>query len=163
MAADTPAVPAEAGGTDRVSLVIDAPPEAVYDLVSDITRMGQWSPECVRCTWLGGASGAAVGARFRGWNRRGPALWFTTSRVVEAERGKVFSFEVKQSGARWTYRFEPHDGGTLVTEERTFWRDRPTVAAVFTRLFLGGAGHEDELREGMRQTLERVKSAAESG
>ena len=147
---------------DEVSLRIAAAPDALYTLVSDVTQMGRWSPECTRCSWVGGATGPTVGARFRGWNKRGLVRWFTTNEVVVADPGREFAFETKQSGTRWGYRFEPDGDGTLVTEYRRPWRDRPKLAAAFTKLLLGGEQeHEDELRDGMRATLERVKAAAE--
>jgi hypothetical protein len=58
------------GTTGDARVHIDAKPAELYDLVTDVTRMGEWSPECVRCVWLDGATGPAVGARFRGSNRR---------------------------------------------------------------------------------------------
>jgi hypothetical protein len=148
---------------DRVSLRIEASPEALYGIVTDPSGMGRLSPECIGGSWVGGATGPAVGATFKGRNKRGIARWSTSNKVVEAEPGKVFSFETKQSGTRWTYRFEPDGSGTLVTEEREAWRDRPLIAKAFAALALGGIDdHEDELREGMRQTLERLKAVAES-
>ena len=76
----------------RESIEIAAPPEAVYDLVADITRMGEWSAECYRCVWLDGASTAAVGTRFRGYNRLGPYRWERTALITTADRGREFSF-----------------------------------------------------------------------
>ena len=78
---------------DSVAIDIAAPPEQVYRLVSDITLMGQWSPECIRCAWTPGATGPAVGARFKARNkgRRGPA-WFNTPVVTAAEPGREFAF-----------------------------------------------------------------------
>jgi uncharacterized protein YndB with AHSA1/START domain len=149
---------------DHVSLRIDASPERLYEIVSDPAGMGRLSPECVGGSWVGGATGPAVGATFKGRNKRGLARWSTRNEVVEAEPGKVFSFETKQSGMRWTYRFEPDGAGTVVTEERAEWRDRPLIAKVFTTLALGGVDdHEEELRTGMQQTLERLKAVAEGG
>jgi uncharacterized protein YndB with AHSA1/START domain len=147
---------------DEVSLHIEAPPERVYEIVTDIAQMGRLSPECTGGRWLGGATGAAVGARFKGSNKRGFARWSTTNEVVAADPGRVFSFETQQSAARWTYRMEPEGTGTLVTETRELYKERPKVAVLFTKLLLGGEeGHEDELRAGMRQTLERLKALAE--
>ena len=149
---------------DSVTVRINAPAAVVYDLLTDVTQMGRWSPECVGGSWVGGTSGAAVGARFRGRNRRGRVRWSTTNEVVAAERGREFAFETKQSGMRWRYRFEPDgDASTLVTESREAWRSRPRIGAAFTKLLLGGEDeHTEELRAGMRATLERVKAAAES-
>lgn len=147
-----------------MSLRIEAPADRLYDLVSDVTQMGRLSPECVGGRWLGGATGPAVGARFKGTNKRGFARWSTTNEVVVAEPGREFAFETQQSGTRWTYRFEPDGDGTLVTEERTAFKPRPAIAKVFTTLLLGGLGsHEDELRDGMRATLERLRVVAEAG
>lgn len=148
---------------DQVSLRIDAPPERIYDIVTDIAQMGRLSPECTGGKWLGGATGPAVGARFKGSNKRGLARWSTTNEVVAAEPGRRFSFETQQSAARWTYELEPDGTGTLVTERRELYKKRPTIAVIFTKLLLGGEdSHSDELRDGMRQTLERVKAIAES-
>jgi uncharacterized protein YndB with AHSA1/START domain len=148
---------------DEVSIRIEAAPERVYDIVTDIAQMGRLSPECIGGKWLDGATGPAVGARFKGSNKRGFARWSTTNKVVEAEPGKAFSFETQQSAARWTYRMQPDGTGTLVTESREMYKERPLVAKVFAGLLLGGVDdHDDELRNGMRQTLERLKAIAET-
>jgi hypothetical protein len=148
---------------DRVSLRVEASPEVLYGIVSDPAGMGRLSPECTGGSWVGGATGPAVGAVFKGRNKRGMARWSTRNEVVEAVPGQVFSFETKQSGMRWTYRFEPDGSGTLVTEERAEWRARPLLARFFTAVALGGgAGHEEELRQGMLETLGRLKAVAEA-
>ena len=105
---------------DSVTVDIDAPPERVYDLVADIGRMGEWSPECVRCSWAKGSSGAEVGARFKARNKggRGPA-WFNTPTVTVAERGREFAFSRVEKGAGtivWRYVFSPEGTGACVTE-----------------------------------------------
>ena len=147
---------------DSASLQIGAPPDRCYAIVTDIANMGRLSPECVGGTWLDGATGPAEGARFKGRNKRGIARWSTVNTVVTADPGREFAFRTKQSGMEWRYRFEPADGGTLVTESRREWRDRPFIARTFTQVFLGGLqDHEDELRQGMQATLERLKAAAE--
>lgn len=141
---------------------MDAPPERVYEIVTDVAGMGRLSPECTGGRWLGDASGPAVGARFKGTNRRGFARWSTTNEVVEAEPGRVFSFKTLQSGYQWTYQMEPEGEGTLLTERRDPFRKRPAVAKLFTQVLLGGEdSHTDELRAGMQHTLERVKAIAE--
>jgi hypothetical protein len=148
---------------DSVTVRIFASPERVYDLVSDVTQMGRLSPECTGGRWLGGATGPAVGARFKGTNKRGLVRWSTTNAVVAAEPGREFAFETKQSGTRWSYRLEPDGDGTLVTESRAPWRERPLVARLAARLFLGGVeDHEEEMRAGLQATLERLKAVAEA-
>ena len=148
---------------DEVSLRIGAPPDRIYAIVTDIAQMGRLSPECTGGSWLDGATGPAVGASFKGTNKRGIARWSTINKVVEADPGRAFSFQTVQSGHAWTYRMEPDGDGTMVTESRAPFRDRPLLAKVFTKVLLGGEdGHTDELRAGMRQTLERLKAIAES-
>lgn len=147
---------------DEVSLRIEAPPARIYDIVTDIAQMGRLSPECTGGKWLGAASGPAVGASFKGTNKRGLARWSTTNEVVAATPGEEFSFETQQSGTRWTYRMQPDGDGTLVTESRAAFKDRPRLARVFSKLLLGGVeDHDDEMRDGMRATLERLKTVAE--
>jgi len=149
--------------SDEVSLRIGAPPEDVYAIVTDIAQMGRLSPECTGGRWLDGATGPAVGARFKGSNKRGIARWSTTNKVVEAEPGRAFSFETVQSGTRWTYRMEPDGDGTVVTESRAAFKDRPLLARVFSKVLLGGVEeHDDEIRAGMRETVERLKAVAEA-
>ena len=72
--------------TDK-SITIHAPAHLVYDLVADPMRMADWSPECIRCRWIGGARRPAVGARFRGTSRNGRRRWTTTSTITEMRHG----------------------------------------------------------------------------
>ncbi len=158
-----PGPPEATNPADEVSLRIAAPPDRVYAIVTDIAQMGRLSPECTGGKWLDGATGPAVGASFKGTNKRGIARWSTTNRVVEAEPGKAFAFETQQSGTRWTYRLDADGDGTVVTEARTPFKERPLVARLFSKLALGGvAEHDDEMRAGMRATLDRLKAVAEA-
>jgi uncharacterized protein YndB with AHSA1/START domain len=147
---------------DEVTIHIDAAPEAVYDLIADVTQMGRWSPETHRCEWLGSATGPQVGARFKGWNRARfgpvPVRWSTVSTVRRADRGRAFSFDVAQSATRWTYRLDPHEGGTAVTESRESIGEN-LRNKVLDRLV---PSRVDALLRGMGQTLERLKQAAEA-
>ena len=156
----TAAVPDPA---DTVSLRIEASPEALYELVSDPAQMGRLSPECTGGTWLDGAAGPAVGARFKGTNKRGLVRWSTKSTVTAAEPGKEYAFEVGDSGVTWRYTFEPDGTGTTVTESRAMTRPYPFIAKAFTTVLLGGVeGHTAELRAGMQATLQRLKDLAEA-
>lgn len=71
-----------------VSRRIAASPDLVWSLVSDVTRMGEWSPETERGVWLKGATGPTVGARFKGENQLGKKSWATVCEVVDAEPGR---------------------------------------------------------------------------
>ncbi len=142
---------------DERSIDIDAPPDRVYDLVADISQMGRWSPETYRAEWRRGASGPATGAQFRGWNKRGLLRWFTDCQVEQADLGRAFAFRVKGTGARWGYRLETSNGGTRLTETRDL-SGSPAVGQFLNRLMR----QDDSLRQGMEQTLQRIKAAAES-
>jgi hypothetical protein len=96
--------------------------DVAYELVSDVTRMGQWSPETTSCRWLDGTRQPAVGARFRGHNRRGWFRWTTTCTVLVADSGKQFAFKVRYGPmpmARWDYTFAAEQDGCRVTESWT--------------------------------------------
>src|ERR1700720_4676374 len=104
--------------TVSVSREIAAAADRLWAMVSDVTRMGEWSPENESATWLGGADGPQPGAKFRGRNRNGKKKWETEATVVEAEPGRRFSFRVTAAGfkvAEWRYAFEPTDTGCRVT------------------------------------------------
>jgi hypothetical protein len=105
-----------------VELLVGAAPEEVFDVVSDVTRIGERSPECRSAAWEAGTPGT-VGAVFRGRNRSGRAArWSRRCEVTAAERGKVFAFRTlperwdpsRLDSSTWTYELEPADGGTLV-------------------------------------------------
>jgi len=143
---------------------VSAPPEKLYDMVSDVTRMGEWSPETAKCEWLGGATGPTVGARFKGSNKRGIMRWSTKPEVVAAETGKEFGFVTKGLGpsTRWTYRFEAAaDGGTDVTESFELLDDLPAYIRLADRYVAGITDRQADLEQGMQMTLERIKKVAE--
>jgi uncharacterized protein YndB with AHSA1/START domain len=147
---------------DEVTTEIAAPPERVYGLVTDLSNMGRWSPECHRCEWIDGASGPAVGAKFKGWNTRGLMRWSTVSTVVIADEPSHFAWEVTQSRMRWGYRFEPSNGGTRVTEYRDELAVKPLHVRIAYKLRLLGKDPDAIVRAGMQETLERLKAGAES-
>ena len=81
---------------DSVTVHMHAPPDEVWDLVSDVTRIGSYSPETFEAEWLEGATGPAVGAKFRGHvkrNGKGPTYW-TTCVVTDCVPGAEFAFDV---------------------------------------------------------------------
>ena len=141
---------------------IDAPPETVYALVTDVTRMGEWSPETVSCVWLDGATGPAVGARFKGSNKNGFARWSTKPTVSVADPGREFSFVVGGL-TQWTYRFEAANGGTELVESFEMLRDLPWYYGFVDRWIMRVKDRRADLEAGMRKTVERIKQAVEKG
>ncbi|MFI0728419.1 SRPBCC family protein [Streptomyces sp. NPDC021225] len=148
---------------DEVSIPIAAGPGGVWRLITDVTGMGRFSPECTGGRWVAPASGPAVGARFRGSNRRGLIFWTTDCTVVRCEEEKVFAFDVAQSKVRWGYRIEPDGAGVVLTE----WREHVGRANLLIRAVdasgLVGFRRERLMVEGMRETLARIKEVAERG
>ncbi len=147
----------------EVSRTIAALPEKLYDMVSDMPRMGEWSPENTGGQWLKGATGPTFGARFQGTNKNEKKGWTTTSIIDEADRGQAFAFRVVVGPikvARWGYRFEAVDGGTKVTET---WDDQRGWLA---RKAGGSAsGVHDRLsfnRSSMETTLENLARSVEA-
>ena len=138
---------------DEVTTDIAAPPERVYALVTDLSNMGRWSPECHRCEWVGGASGPVVGAEFKGWNKRGLMRWSTVSTVVTADEPLEFAWEVDKSRMKWGYRFEPSGDGTPVTEYRDELARKPFSVRVAYKLRLLGRDPDAIVRRGIRETL----------
>jgi uncharacterized protein YndB with AHSA1/START domain len=104
-----------AAQSGQVQLHVDAPAERVWALLSNLERMGGWSPECYRVEWEGGARSPAVpGARFRGWNRYNRLKWSVACQVKTAVPGKELSFSTLLRGREavtWSYRIEPANGG----------------------------------------------------
>jgi uncharacterized protein YndB with AHSA1/START domain len=151
-------------GQVQVETAINAEPTAVYELVADLPRMGEWSPECREIRWKGGANSTAVGARFRGHNRNGLHRWITRGVIVAAEPGQQLAWEVSFLGlpmSRWTYEFTATDRGCLVAER---WEDRqialtPTVDRGPARHRRTSAPRKE--RADLRQTLQQLKSAVE--
>ena len=147
-----------------VTLHIDAEPQEVWELVSDITKMGTYSPEVFEAEWLGGATGPAVGARYRGHvkrNERGPTYW-TECEVTECVPGEVFEFAVvfkDRPVNTWRYEFAPAPGGGTDVTESFRLADN-----LLTKLWrpLGGFLRENRNKRDMLRTLERVKAAAEA-
>lgn len=147
---------------DSAELTVDAPPDAVWALVSDITRAGEWSPEAVGGRWRDGATGPAVGARFVGGNRRGKMRWSTHCRITECEPGRRFTFVVTESRTAWGWILTPSDdGATRVVA----WRESVGTPALPIRLVqrsgILGKDREAMMRDGLERSLERVKGLVE--
>jgi hypothetical protein len=140
-----------------------APPQQVWELVSDVRNTGRFSPETFEAEWLGGATGPELGAKFRGHVRRneiGPVYW-TTCRVTACDPGREFGFEVligDRPVNNWHYRFEPSATGTDVTE--SFFMNEGLFTTLFG-LFGGQLRRRRNVRD-MRKTLEGIKAVVEA-
>jgi hypothetical protein len=135
----------------------------LYDMVSDVTRMGEWSPVCKACWWDEGES-AGVGAMFTGRNETPERTWETRSQVVVADRGREFAFVVQSTGTRWGYTFSGREDGTRITES---WEFPPSGYEFFQQRFGDDtdaqvASRQQAARQGIAATLAAIKKAAES-
>lgn len=87
-----------------VTVHIAAPADKIWNLIADVTKTGEFSPEVFESDWLDGATGPALGAKFRGHVRRneiGPVYW-TTCRVTACEPGREFGFAALACARRWS-------------------------------------------------------------
>ena len=146
------------------SILVARSAESLYDMVSDVTRIGEWSPVCKACWWDEGSS-ARAGGWFTGRNTTADRTWETRSEVVVAERGREFAFIVGGSYVRWGYTFTVVGEGTRVTES---WEFLPEGIAMFEEKF--GADAQTQIsdrtkaaHDGIPLTLAALKRTAESG
>jgi hypothetical protein len=147
---------------DSVTVHMAATPERIWDLVSDVTKIGNYSPETFEAEWLEGATGPALGAKFRGHvkrNGRGPIYW-TTCTVLACDPGHEFAFGVggnKRPLNTWRYQLEARGDGTDVTE--SFELADNTMIRLYWAVLGLWRGRTN--RHGMQTTLERIKADVE--
>jgi hypothetical protein len=147
-----------------VTVHMDAEPLAVWELLSDITRMGSYSPEVFEAEWLGGATGPTLGARYRGHvkrNERGPIYW-TVCEITDCVPGEVFEFAVMMGQRRivtWRYELRPAAGGGVDVTESFRLIESPLASVYWA---LGGFLRVRRNRRDMRTTLERIRAVAEA-
>jgi hypothetical protein len=148
---------------DSQSMLVDASADCIYDLVADMPRMGEWSPECQRVDWVEPTTSPVCDARFVGHNRSGPfglMRWSRKGRVLTADRGREFAFTTEEGGREgvvWRYRFEPAGTQTRVTESY----EVHSIPA-WARIVDVPTNRHGALLKNMRHTLEQLKVAAEA-
>lgn len=147
--------------TLSASTEVHASPEQVYAVISDVTRIPEWSPETRRAEWL-------TPQRFRAWNRRRLGRWKTEAEVAVAEPGRQFSFIVQILGGdwtQWTYLVEPGSsaGTTRLTETFRMCVPLPVGIAVYERLFLFVGDRRTDLRDNLQVSVDRIKAIVEAG
>jgi uncharacterized protein YndB with AHSA1/START domain len=148
-----------------VTAHIDASSGRVWELIGDPTRMGEWSPECRRVEWVGGATGPCLQARFRGHNRQGWRSWTTTGTIVGYEPGREIAWDVGMVGfavAHWGYRIDLDPGGEACTLIESFRDRRGSLFQALGPVARGVKDVDAHNRVGMEQTLARIKAAAEA-
>ena len=148
----------------RESVMVNASAETLYDLVSDITRTGEWSPICTSCWWDDEGTAGQIGAKFTGRNVLPNRTWESRSQVVVAAHGQEFAWEVGDRFVRWGYILIPAQTGTLLSET---WEFLPGGIAMFEEQY--GSNAPVQIAERTQQafdsipvTLAAIKRIAES-
>ena len=140
---------------------INASVTKVWELVSDLKKMPQWSPQCRLMKTLGGP--LRQGSKTVNLNRRKFLVWPTTSHITEFIPEKKLAFQVNQNGTVWSYELEPTATGTRVTESRHAENGVSAFSNMSVNALMGGVpSFERELVDGMNESLSRIKAAAES-
>lgn len=146
----------------EVTREIAAPPQAVFAALTDVTRMGEWSPETYAAEWNDGADGPAVGATFTGHNRNGDAEWSTNATIVELVDNERFFFDCDLNGfvfSKWGYAIEATEAGCRVTEYST--NLIPEEMREASAGISGVADRGTHNRATMTSTLDRLAAALE--
>ena len=107
--------------TCRVQAEVTVPVDAVWRVVSDVTRTGEWSHECHTVRWLDGATSAVPGARFRGGNKAFWWRWSRTNEVTEVEPGRLLAWRTIPTwrfvdSTEWRITLEHLPTGTLIEQ-----------------------------------------------
>jgi hypothetical protein len=143
---------------------IDAPADRLFAMVSDISRMGEYSPENAGGTWLKGADGPSLGAHFRGKQQASWRIWWTGNEIVELEQDRLVAWRTTVGPLKvgvWRYRFDPSADGarTTVTEE---WVDERMGFMKTGGWIASGVKDRDVFNQaGIEETLAAIKAAAE--
>jgi len=149
---------------DQRTAIIPATPEVLWEIVCDVTRTPELSPEISACSWLDGATGPVVGARFSATNTVNGKSWKNTPVVTAAEPGRLFAFERTERFAgtvAWRYVLEPVEGGgTRVTESYEVTRRLSRLGWLVIERIYGCRDRRADLGRGMEQTLQRLAELA---
>ena len=144
------------------SIEINTSADKVWAVISDLKRMGEWSPQCKKMIVRGEPIG--VGTRTININRRGPLVWPTTAKIVRFVADKELAFKIAENRTVWSYTIEPSANGVTVTERREAANGTTTKVSAFLvdKVFGGNDTFEVELKQGMAATLSKIKRAAEA-
>jgi hypothetical protein len=146
-----------------VDVVVAAPPDAVWAVVADVTRVGEWSHECRRVEWVDGASEAKPGAHFRGTNVAGPWTWSRVNEVLIADDPRTFAWRTVPTtffpdSTEWRIDLEAVDGGTRITQSYRVVRAPAILARMYAVLV---PSHRDR-RVALTDDLHRLGELAAS-
>ncbi|MFC9896847.1 SRPBCC family protein [Nocardia sp. NPDC127579] len=145
----------------EASIDIDATPDQVWRVVSDLKRIPEFSPQTVRTFPIGKVK---VGTFAVNLNRDGKLFWPTTSRVVRIEPNTAFAFKVLDNRMIWSFTLEPTAAGTRLIQRREAPNGTTAISRKAIELGMGGYDRFDGvLVAGMNQTLQAIKRTVEAG
>ncbi|GAA4671209.1 SRPBCC family protein [Gordonia humi] len=142
---------------------VDAAPALVWGLINDPRRMSEWSPQVDSVRLRGGTEELGPGTEFSNLNHEGGLTWATHGTIVRFESEREMAFRIRENAAVWSFRLEPiPGGGTHITQQRQTPGGLSSYSLELTESHFGGQERFTQtLRAGMRQTLARIKAAAE--
>jgi uncharacterized protein YndB with AHSA1/START domain len=146
----------------EASVTVAASPEAVWAVISDVTRVGEWSGECRGCVWVDGADSPTPGARFRGRNRRGGFRWTRLNEVMLVERPQTLVWRTVArapypDSVEWRINLVEHETGTLVSESFEVLKIPRLMEWV---VGIGVPAHRDRTPD-LTEDLQRLKGLVE--
>lgn len=144
------------------SVEISAPPDEVWDLVRDIRRMADWSPQVESSKLRDGWDRVEIGAQFTNLNREGELEWVTHGEIVRFEPGAEIAFRVEENWVIWSFRVEASScGATRLVQRRETPEGISEYSLDLTEKYMGGQeAFTRSMLEGMRTTLENIRAAA---
>lgn len=154
--------------TGQVGIVVNAPIDAVWNVVTDVTRVGDWSHECRRVEWLDGATNAAPGARFRGTNKAGPWTWSRINEVLVVDEPRTFEWRTVPTrrfpdSSEWRIELEPVAGGTRITQSFQVVRTPPVLATLYAIVVPTHRDRSTGLTDDLRRIGELAAEDAQTG
>ena len=149
--------------TGHVAVVVDASPASVWQVISDVTRTGEWSHECREACWLDGAVAAAPGVRFRGRNRQGWVRWGRKCEIITVDEPREIAWRTVSTllypdSTVWRLRLEPLDQGTRIVQEFEVVRAPKVLDYLYAAVL---PAHRDR-NEQLTADLERIGAVAEA-
>ncbi|HEX7161475.1 MAG TPA: SRPBCC family protein [Trebonia sp.] len=147
------------------SVEIEAPVETVWDLVKDVRRMAEWSPQVESTRLADGITEVGPGVTFTNANSHGELTWKTHGTVVRFTPCREIAFRIEENWAVWSFQLEETDHDTTVLTQR---RETPDgisdLSLELTEAFMGGTEvFTETMRAGMRQTLAGIRATALAG
>lgn len=147
--------------TLEATIDVAASPDRVWTVVSDLKRMGEWSPQCRKMIIRGGTVG--IGTTTINVNRKGLLVWPTTAKVIAYEPERELRFRINENNTVWSFTLEPTDGGTRIVQRREAPTGTSKISQTLVKYVLGGADNfDDDMVIGMNSTLARIKNEAEA-